>query len=56
MAASDTPFLAFSHTPASVPGEAPEVGEHTDEILAELHLASDVVTAIHDECADRSRG
>ena len=54
-AAADTPFLSFSLTPASVPGEAPELGEHTDEILAELDLSADVVAAIHEECANRAR-
>ena len=56
MAAADSPFLTFSLTPASVPGEAPRVGEHTDEVLAELDLAAEVVAAIHEECANRSRG
>jgi crotonobetainyl-CoA:carnitine CoA-transferase CaiB-like acyl-CoA transferase len=55
-APADTPFLTFSMTPASVPGDAPPLGAHTDEILAELRLPDDVLSAIHDECADRARG
>ncbi len=55
-ARADEPFLTFSMTPASVPGEAPGVGEHTDDVLAELDLAAGVVAAIHEECASRSRG
>jgi crotonobetainyl-CoA:carnitine CoA-transferase CaiB-like acyl-CoA transferase len=55
-APADTPFLTFSVTPASVPGEAPPLGAHTGEILAELRLSDDVVLAIHDECANRARG
>ena len=54
-APADTPFVAFSATPAGVPGEAPTLGEHTGEILAELDLPEDVVAAVHDECADRAR-
>jgi crotonobetainyl-CoA:carnitine CoA-transferase CaiB-like acyl-CoA transferase len=54
-AAADQPFVHFSATPASVPGEAPELGEHTDEVLAELGLPDDVVAAVHAECADRAR-
>ena len=53
--AVDRPFLEFSHTPASVLGEAPRLGEHTDEVLAELVLSDDVIAAIHDECANRAR-
>jgi crotonobetainyl-CoA:carnitine CoA-transferase CaiB-like acyl-CoA transferase len=55
-APADTPFLTFSVTPASVSGEAPTLGAHTDEILAELRLPDDVVAAIQDECANRARG
>jgi crotonobetainyl-CoA:carnitine CoA-transferase CaiB-like acyl-CoA transferase len=55
-APADTPFLTFSLTPASVPSEAPPLGAHTDEILAELRLPDDVVVAIQDECANRARG
>ena len=56
MAAADSPFVTFSLTPALVPGEAPQVGEHTDEILAELELTAVAVAAIHEECANRSQG
>jgi crotonobetainyl-CoA:carnitine CoA-transferase CaiB-like acyl-CoA transferase len=55
-APADTPFLTFSVTPASVSGDAPALGAHTDEILAELRLPDDVVVAIQDECANRARG
>jgi crotonobetainyl-CoA:carnitine CoA-transferase CaiB-like acyl-CoA transferase len=55
-APADTPFLTFSVTPASVSRDAPPLGAHTDEILAELRLPDDVVAAIHDECANRARG
>jgi crotonobetainyl-CoA:carnitine CoA-transferase CaiB-like acyl-CoA transferase len=56
MAAADMPFITFSATPASVPGEAPEVGEHTDEVLAQLNLSAEILSAIHEECANRARG
>jgi crotonobetainyl-CoA:carnitine CoA-transferase CaiB-like acyl-CoA transferase len=55
-APADTPFLTFSVTPASVSGDAPPLGAHTDEILAELRLPDDVLVAIHHECAIRARG
>ncbi|MEY2460035.1 MAG: hypothetical protein QOG30_1865, partial [Acidimicrobiaceae bacterium] len=55
-APADTPFLTFSATPASVPGDAPQLGAHTDEILAELGLSDAAVAAIQDECANRARG
>jgi crotonobetainyl-CoA:carnitine CoA-transferase CaiB-like acyl-CoA transferase len=54
-APADTPFLHFSATPASVPGEAPLLGEHTDEVLAELGLTTDVIAAIKTETANRAR-
>jgi len=52
----NTPFLGYSGTPASVPGEAPTLGEHTDEVLAELGLGADIVDAVRAETASRSRG
>jgi crotonobetainyl-CoA:carnitine CoA-transferase CaiB-like acyl-CoA transferase len=33
---------AFQHTPASLAGDAPSLGEHTDEILRELGMADAV--------------
>ncbi len=54
-AAADRPYLEFSRTPASVLGEAPRLGEHTEDILAELALPDNVIAAIHEECANRAR-
>jgi crotonobetainyl-CoA:carnitine CoA-transferase CaiB-like acyl-CoA transferase len=48
--AADQPFINFSLTPARVPERAPDVGEHSDEVLSELHLAPEVVAAIRSEC------
>jgi crotonobetainyl-CoA:carnitine CoA-transferase CaiB-like acyl-CoA transferase len=55
-AAADKPFLQFSATPALVPGEAPLLGEHSDEILAGLDLSEVERAAIAEECANRARG
>jgi crotonobetainyl-CoA:carnitine CoA-transferase CaiB-like acyl-CoA transferase len=55
-AAPGTPFVQFSVTPARPPGEAPELGEHTDEVLAELRLDHATVAAIREETANRARG
>jgi crotonobetainyl-CoA:carnitine CoA-transferase CaiB-like acyl-CoA transferase len=55
-AAADRPFIEFSATPASVPGEPPVLDEHTAEILAELNLNEDQVAAIKEETANRARG
>jgi crotonobetainyl-CoA:carnitine CoA-transferase CaiB-like acyl-CoA transferase len=55
-AAPGTPFVQFSVTPARPPGEAPELGEHTDEVLAELRLDHATVAAIKEETANRARG
>jgi crotonobetainyl-CoA:carnitine CoA-transferase CaiB-like acyl-CoA transferase len=55
-APADTPFLQFSATPASVPGESPVLDEHTDEVLAELDLPADVIAAIKAETENRARG
>ena len=55
-AAADRPFIEFSATPASVPGESPALDEHTDEILAELDLSDDRIAAIKEETANRARG
>jgi crotonobetainyl-CoA:carnitine CoA-transferase CaiB-like acyl-CoA transferase len=55
-AAPGTPFVQFSVTPARPPGEAPELGEHTDEVLAELRLDHAAVAAIEEETANRARG
>ncbi len=52
----ETPFLTFSATPASVVSEAPTLGEHTDEVLAELGLGPDLVDAVRAETANRARG
>ncbi len=55
-AAPGTPFVQFSVTPARPPGEAPKLGEHTDEVLAELGLDHAMVAAIEEETAYRARG
>jgi crotonobetainyl-CoA:carnitine CoA-transferase CaiB-like acyl-CoA transferase len=55
-AAPGTPFVQFSVTPARPPGEAPELGEHTDEVLAELRLDQATVAAIKEETTNRARG
>lgn len=51
-----TPFVRFSVTPARPPGEAPVLGEHTDDVLAELGLDDEMVAAIKEETANRARG
>ncbi len=51
-----SPFLHFSVTPARPPGEAPVLDEHTDAVLAELHLDDETVAAIKEETANRARG
>jgi crotonobetainyl-CoA:carnitine CoA-transferase CaiB-like acyl-CoA transferase len=55
-AAPGTPFVQFSATPARPPGEAPVLGEHTDEVLAELRLGDETLARIKEETADRARG
>ncbi|AXX32985.1 CoA transferase [Actinosynnema pretiosum subsp. pretiosum] len=40
------PAPRFDRTPTAAPGSVPAVGEHTDEVLAELGLAPDRVTAL----------
>jgi crotonobetainyl-CoA:carnitine CoA-transferase CaiB-like acyl-CoA transferase len=47
--------LQFSMTPASVPGEAPLLDEHTDEVLAEVGLAADLIAAVKAETDNRAR-
>ena len=41
-----SPAPRFSGTPAAVDRPAPEAGEHTDEILAELGHGPDAVAAL----------
>jgi alpha-methylacyl-CoA racemase len=41
-----TPAPRFSGTPASVDRPAPEAGQHTDEVLADLGYDGDAVAAL----------
>jgi len=45
------PAARFSATPTSIRRGAPELGEHTDEVLAELGYAADEIAAMHDSGA-----
>ena len=42
------PFPRLSETPASVRGPAPRLGEHTDDILADIGISSDRIAALRD--------
>jgi crotonobetainyl-CoA:carnitine CoA-transferase CaiB-like acyl-CoA transferase len=50
--AADKPFLAFSATPAIVPGEAPELGVHTRAVLGEIGMTDDEIEAVCAESAE----
>ena len=40
------PTARFSETPLSVRSEAPTVGQHTDEVLAEFGLSADEIAGL----------
>ncbi len=42
------PFPRLSETPANVRGPAPALGEHTNDILADIGLSSDGIAALRD--------
>lgn len=43
------PFPRLSETPATVRGPAPEQGQHSDEVLTEIGLTPDQITALRDK-------
>ena len=43
------PFPRLSETPATVRAPAPEQGQHSDEVLAEIGLSADQITALRDK-------
>jgi crotonobetainyl-CoA:carnitine CoA-transferase CaiB-like acyl-CoA transferase len=45
------PSWTFFDTPASVQSPPPELGQHTDEVLAELGVAGDIVRTLHESGA-----
>jgi len=43
------PFPRLSETPATVRAPAPKLGEHTDQILAEIGKSKEQITALREE-------
>ena len=43
------PFPRLSETPAAVRAPAPEQGQHSDEVLAEIGLSADQIAALRDK-------
>ena len=44
---AETPF-SLSAMPAGIRGRAPGLGEHTDDILADLGYSTQAVAALHE--------
>jgi crotonobetainyl-CoA:carnitine CoA-transferase CaiB-like acyl-CoA transferase len=53
--AGDQPFIRFSATPASAPGEPPVMGAHTTEILTAVGLTEAEIDAVRAEAGSGAR-